>query len=284
MSLTNPQKEGTQFLLFFIFAISLMVVDHYSQLLSNFRNTVLTVMEPVEKIASWPINSYHYFQQDFETIDSLKKANQKLATENLLLKAKQQQFSHLTLEVKRLNELLGTASQLDSLEVKVANITHYQATPYSHTYTLNKGALDGVKINQSVIDSFGLLGLITQLTPTSSKVQLISDTDIKVPVRIQRTGQRGVTIGIDKNTLSLQFIANTSSVKVGDLIETSGLGGIYPKGYPVATITKITTLKDQPYFAILAKPVARIGKTEKVLILSDKVEINPKDTPNLEQK
>ncbi len=250
-----------------------MVSDHYSHALSSVRNLLLTAIEPIEKLATLPITAYHFFQQDYETIEDLKQANQRLATENLLLKAEQQQLPQLRLEITRLNQLLNTASQLERSKIQIANISHYNLSPYSQTFMLDKGYLDKVDPNQCVIDSHGLIGLITQVTPTSAKVQLITDADIAIPVRIQRTGQRGIAKGSHFNELSVQFIAKSSSVNIGDLIVTSGLGSVYPKGYPVARVTSVTKPKDQPYLEIKARPVAKIGQADKVLILSNDIKI-----------
>lgn len=249
-----------------------MVMDHYTHLLANFRTLLLTTIDPIERTATLPLSAYQYFQQDFKTVEELKKQNQQLATENLLLKARQQQLEKLQFEVSRLNQLLGTASQMSSTDMQIANVNFYNLTPISQFFSIDKGSLDNIKIHQTVIDSKGLIGQVTDVTPASARVQLITDPDIQVPVRIQRTGQRGILTGLGQSQLSLQFIPNTSSIKTDDLIETSGLGGIYPKGYPVATVSSISTLKDQPYYEIMADPVADINLAEKVLILSPSVD------------
>lgn len=244
-----------------------MVMDHYSHLLSNFRSLLLTAIDPIERAAALPVDAYQWMQQDFTSINQLEKRNKQLETENLLLKAKQQQLTKLQLEVDRLNRLLGTASQQADSDIQIANVNFYSNSPFSQFYTLNKGGLDDVTINQTVIDAKGLIGQITSTTPTTSRVQLITDPDIQVPVRIQRTGQRGILTGLGNDQLSLMFIPNSSSVKEGDLLETSGLGQIYPEGYPVATIDKISILKDQPYYEISTLPVADLNRSQKVLIL-----------------
>ena len=245
-----------------------MLVDHYSSILFNTRMAIISIIEPLEKISSLPSEYYTYLQQDFTSIESLKKENQDLETELFLLKAKQQKFNQLELEIVKLNNLLGKASQLSELDVQIANIIYYKLTPYSQSITLNKGSRDNVSIKQPVIDAYGLLGIITQTTSSTAKVKLITDADIQVPVKIQRTGQRGILKGIGQNKLYLQFISNSSSVKVGDLIETSGLANTYPKGQPIAKVVEIKTLKDHPYLQILTEPLAKISQAEKVLILS----------------
>lgn len=259
-----------------------MVMDHYSHLLTNFRAILLTTIDPIERAATIPINTYQYFQQDFKTVEELKKRNQQLSTENLLLKARQQQLDKLQHEVSRLNLLLGTASQMSSSDVQIASVEYYNLSPLSQFFTLDKGSLDGVKLHEAVIDAKGLIGQITAITPASCRVQLITDSDIQIPVRIQRTGQRGILSGRGQSQLSLQFIPNTSSIKIGDTIETSGLGNVYPNGYPVATIVSVKPLKDQPYYQIMAEPIADISLADKVLILSP--QSNPKIDVHIDTK
>lgn len=246
-----------------------MVMDHYSHLLSNFRSLLLTTLEPIERTASLPLEAYKWMQQDFTTISQLKIQNQQLQTENLLLKAQQQQLTKLKLELDRLNKLLGTASQLSSNgNIQIAAVNAYSMNPFSQHYTLNKGSLDKIKQGQTVIDAAGLVGQITSVTPFSSRVLLITDPEIQVPVRVQRTGQRGTLTGLGNDQLSLMFVPNSSSIKQGDLLETSGLGGVYPEGYPVAVVDKINFLKDQPYYEISALSVSDLSRVQKVLILS----------------
>jgi rod shape-determining protein MreC len=248
-----------------------MMIDNSSSIFVNFRSLLITTLEPIEKLASLPVNSYKYFQQDFTSIASLKKINSELKSELFFLKAKQQRLNHFEMEVARLNKLLRKASQLNKYKVKLANISHYNISVYSHFVSINKGYSDGVEKNQAVIDAYGLLGIVTQTTPSTAKVQLITDTEIQVPVRIQRTGQRGIIKGFSKDLLYLQFISNSSSVELGDIIETSGLANTYPKGYPVAKISQIKTLKDQPYFSIFATPIAKVYQAENILIISKKL-------------
>jgi len=247
-----------------------MVSDHYTNALSNFRNLLTATIEPVERIAALPLDVYLWIQQDYTHSNQLSTENHRLKTENLLLKAQQQQMKKLQLEVERLNKLLGTASQFKSTEVQIASVIAYSQTPFAQYVILNKGSLDGISINQSVIDAKGLIGQITSITPTSCRAQLITDPEIQVPVRIQRTGQRGILNGIGHEQLSLLFIPSSSSIKIGDTLETSGLGEVFPEGRPAATISQIETMSGEPYYKISAEPIADLTRSQKVLILSRK--------------
>lgn len=256
------------FVVAFTLAIALMAADHYGQLMGSFRSLLLTTINPIERIASLPKHFYQIATTDFTNINALELENQQLKTELLLVKAKQQQFSNLQLEVERLESLLGTAGKINTQSLQIATVTYYSNNPLSQYLTLDKGQLKQVSVQQTVIDSKGIMGQIISTTPTSSRVLLITDPDHQIPVRIQRTGQRGILSGTGHDTTQLGFIPKNSLVKEGDLLESSGLGGVFPSGYPVAVITQIDNKGGSPYLKITASPVASLYQSHKTLILS----------------
>lgn len=268
MNTTSPQQEGAQFIVIFILSIALMVTDHYSQVMSSVRNVLLTALDPVERAATAPKEIYEWVSQDFSTLNQLSADKNRLETENLLLRAELQQLNKLKIDVAQLNRLLGTASKVPQNTSKIASVIGYSNSPISHFCTLNEGALAGLDINLPVIDSSGIMGKIISITPASSRVLLITDPDSQIPVRIQRTGQRGVLTGTGTEKLLLQFIPNSSSILIGDIIETTGLGDLYPEGYPVASVSSLNKRKDQPYYEIQADAMAQLNISTKVLILT----------------
>ncbi|WP_238696326.1 rod shape-determining protein MreC [Thiomicrorhabdus sediminis] len=274
----SAQQEGLQFTLAFILAIALMAADHYGQIMGNVRNVLLTTLSPIEKMATVPQDIYKLVTTDFSSIDALKRENQQLKTELLLIKAKQLQMINLELQVQRLEALLGTTGKITNQNVQIASAIFYSKNPLSQFITLNKGRLDGVKQQQTVIDADGIIGQIVQITPVTARVLLLTDPDHQIPVRIQRTGQRGILAGTGHDTAQLNFIPVNSEIKVGDMLESSGLGGIFPAGYPVAKITSIETLGDNPYFQVSAVPVAKINQSDKVLIVSQEEMQDWRDT------
>lgn len=257
-----------QFIIAFVLAIGLMAADHYGQILDNVRSVLLTTLTPVESVATLPKHVYKLVTTDFTSINSLEIENQQLKTEVLLLKAKQQQLTNLQLQVERLESLLGTTGKITNQTVQIATVTFYSSNPLSQFLTLNKGSLDHVKKHQTVIDSQGIVGQIIQTTPNTSRVLLITDPDHQIPVRIQRTGQRGILNGTGHDNVQLNFIPVNSEVRSGDIIESSGLGGVFPSGYPVAKVSQIAMQGDKPYLNISATPIARLNQSHKVLIIS----------------
>ena len=251
-----------------------MAADHYGQLTGSLRSALLTVITPVEHVAALPKALYVRATTDFTNINALEFENKQLKTELLLIRAKQQQFANLKLEVKRLESLLGTTGKMTSQSVQIANVTFYSNNPLTQFLTVDKGAIEGVKQQYTVIDSKGVMGQIVQTTATSSRVLLITDPEHQIPVRIQRTAQRGILRGTGYDDTELRFIPRNSEVKLGDILESSGLGGVFPSGYPVAVITKIEDSGDNPYLEITADPIAQLYQSHKVLIVSEK-EIEP---------
>ncbi|MDG6777503.1 rod shape-determining protein MreC [Thiomicrorhabdus sp. zzn3] len=268
LNATSPQQDGLQFVIAFILAIALMAADYYGQLMGSVRSALLTTLSPIEQAATFPKQVYDLVTTDFTSMDELKLENQKLKTEILLLKAKTQQLANMELEIQRLEGLLGTTGKMNDRKVQIATVNFFSSNPLSQFLTLNKGQLDEVKAGQVVIDEQGIMGQIIHTTPTTSRLLLITDPDHQIPVRIQRTGQRGILNGTGYDSLSLQFIPQNSSVEIGDLLESSGLGEIFPAGYPVARVTKINKQEEEPYLEIIATPVAQLRQAHKVLIIS----------------
>jgi len=277
LNATSPQQDGLQFIIAFVLAIALMAADHYGQILGNVRSALLTTLNPIEQVASFPKQLYTLIHFDFASTDELKLENRKLKTEILLLKAKMQQHTNMELEISRLEGLLGTTGKMNSQRVQIATVEFFSSNPLSQFLTLNKGSLDKVGERQVVIDEQGIMGQIINSTPTTSRVLLITDPDHQMPVRIQRTGQRGILAGTGHDAVSLAFIPKDSAVEVGDLIESSGLGKVFPAGYPVARISKINSLDSEPYLEIIATPVAQLREAQRVLVLSNEKEVTKHD-------
>lgn len=238
------------------------------------RNLLITTLEPLERLAGLPTHLHQRYITNSVDLASLENENNKLLTENLMLKAKLQRFNSLEMEVQRLQRLLGTTGRMDMPSMKVANVVHFSTHPLSQFLTVNKGLIDNVQEGQPVIDAHGVLGQIVNTALTSSRVLLITDPDHQLPVRIQRSGQRGILTGAGNNLTSLEFIPLSSAVEIGDILMSSGLGGTFPAGYPVAEITDVKEVPGQPYLHIDAKPIANLHSSYEVLILSAQQDLN----------
>jgi rod shape-determining protein MreC len=140
--------------------------------------------------------------------------------------------------------------------------------PYRHRVMLNHGSNDGVYKGQAVLDARGIFGQITRLGPRSAEALLITDAEHATPVRINRTGMRTIAVGTgDFKKLNLPFITGDADLQVGDLLVTSGLGGIYPAGYPVAQVSKVERDPNATFAMVEAQPLAQMDGARELLLI-----------------
>jgi len=128
-----------------------------------------------------------------------------------------------------------------------AEIVSVQLSSLRHRLLINRGAVNGVFKAQAVLDDRGLIGQTAHVGPWSAEVILITDPEHAVPVRIERTGLRTIAVGAgDATSLGLPYLPSNADIKSGDLLVTSGLGGVFPEGYPVARVTEVHRDAVQP--------------------------------------
>ena len=133
-------------------------------------------------------------------------------------------------------QLLELRAALPPLVKKwlVAEVIGVGSVPVRQRFIINKGTHDGVHVNQAVVDGTGVLGQVAHVGPWSAEVILITDPEHALPVLITRTGLRTIAVGSgNPHELLLSYLAVNSDVKSGDLLVSSGLGGVFPAGYPV---------------------------------------------------
>ena len=150
----------------------------------------------------------------------------------------------------------------------VAELLSVDSDPFSHQVLINKGALDGVYNGQPVINDQGVVGQVLHVGSTTSRVLLITDSSHGIPVRVLRNDLRAIASGsgeLDK--LELRNLPRNTDVQVGDLLVTSGLGGRFPEGYPVATVTRSDYVEGKPFAQIEARPLVALDRLRYLLLL-----------------
>jgi rod shape-determining protein MreC len=133
---------------------------------------------------------------------------------------------------------------------------------------LNRGLVDGVYVGQALIDAQGVVGQTVRVGPFTTEALLITDADHAVPVAVNRNGVRTIAVGTgDSDRLRLPYLTNNADVEVGDLLVSSGLGGVFPAGYPVGRITEVTRRPDQSFAEVIAEPASALDRDREVLLL-----------------
>ena len=283
-------KGGIPRLFFFVLvvlAILFMVSDLNSFRTREARSVLSLVMTPVQWLVDLPSRVADDLSDVLVSRRSLVKDNIQLRSEVILLDEQVQQMSALTTENLRLRELLSGRQRIKN-DVQLAELIGVNPDPFQHQIILGKGQEDGVFLGQPVLDARGVLGQVVDVSHYTCRVMLITDARHALPVEINRNGFRAIALG--KGTLDeleLEHVPDTADVRVGDLLVSSGLGGRFPYGYPVAKVTSVVRDPGRPFSIVKAEPAARLDKSRHLLLVEPVSENREEPVPKpviLEEK
>ncbi len=245
----------------------MMSADHRTNMLDNVRSLFGLLIYPLQTIASIPTDTGLWLEGQMDTRQSLIAENEERRTENLLLKAQLQKFTSLQAENIRLRSLLKSSRKLSD-QMLIAETVAVDLDPYKRQIVINKGLFNNVYSGQPILDAYGIMGqVINPGIPTSTAI-LITDPSHAIPVQINRNGLRTVLYGTGAaNYLEVQNLPNNADIEIGDLLITSGLGGRFPEGYPVARVVNIKRDPGQPFAQIIAEASAHLEQSREVLLV-----------------
>ena len=250
----------------------MMVVDINSRLLDPVRSTLATIVSPIYVIAETPYSVAQSAGETFATRAALKQENEVLRRRLLELAPVSQQVLTLTEENARLRELLGSRRRLGA-DVLVAELVGIVPSPNTLQVEIDKGANAKVTVGQAVIDADGLFGQVVEVAAATSRVMLVADASHAVPVEVNRNDFRSIAAGTGKlDELELEYVPITADIQEGDLLVSSGLGGHFPRGYPVGVVTKVVADPKVPYAQVKARPLAALDRSRHVLVVFPKEE------------
>lgn len=264
----SGEVTGTLWLLaYLLVSLALIVLDYRGGWLSHTRSEITAFIEPLRALAGLPGQAMQRVYDDAGTLTQLSAENRRLRNELLVQQARMARMNTVLADNTRLRAMFGMA-QRGRLDVQLAPILDIDLDPTRQRLVLSAGTRDGVRVGQSVIDAGGLVGQITRVGPLQSDVLLLTDPDHAVPVAIARNGVRLVAYGTGQSSqLSLSSIPLSSDVKVGDLVVTSGLGGRFPPGFPVGTITELRPDESRAFLLGDLRPAAQLDRGRDVLLL-----------------
>lgn len=254
-------------LLAVVFSLALMIVDHRQQHLESVRSILSTVTYPLQYAANLPLAAGYWASEAFATRTRLQEENRELHRENLLLQGRQQKLAALEAENMRLRDLLDSSFKIGD-RVLIAELVAVDMDPYRQLVLLNKGSSSGIYKGQPVLHANAVMGQVVHVNRFTASVLMITDASHALPIQVNRNGLRTVAIGTGRiNELELPNLPNNADIEVGDLLVTSGLGGRFPSGYPVATVTSIRREPGEPFALIKAQPSAHLERAREALLV-----------------
>jgi rod shape-determining protein MreC len=279
---SNEPSMPNRLALALVLSIALILFDHKFDGFGTTRVYLNSLVSPLQYLANLPGQLLNASASRLVSHDRLFNDNAKLTHDALVINGQLQRLTFLQEENNRLRSLLNTPVQ-DHTRKIVAELMAVDNNPYSHQIVIDKGAIHGVFEGQPDLDNNGIVGQIMQVSSTNSRVLLIADVTHAIPVRVARNNVRLIVSGSGGLTeLLIQHVAHSSDLKVGDVLLSSGLGNVFPEGYPVATISSIIRDESRPFSQIRAKPIAQLDRLKYLLLLWSQRTAD--QLPNLEQE
>lgn len=255
-----------------VLSIGAMIIDTKVENFATARTYLNSMVSPLQYIANLPGAMLSWSADRFSSRQQLLKDNEELTNQVTLMSEQLQRFRILEQENKNLRQLLD-APVRDSMHKMITELMAVDTNPYSHQIVINKGAIDGVFVGQSVLDDSGIVGQISEVGTTNSRVLLISDVTHAIPIRIERNNVRFIAVGDGSlDAMQLQHVPHSADIEIGDVIVSSGLGEVFPEGYPVGKISNIVRNESRPFAEVTATPLAKLDRIKYLLLLW------PKDT------
>ena len=232
------------------------------------------VFTPIEsKINQWILNPVSDFFSYVSNMNEFKEENERLKKENQELSAKVKDISEYIAENDRLKKLLEIDNELTEYETVAAKVAAYEPDNWFSYITIDKRTSSGIKKSDPVITSQGLLGQVTDVGKNWAKVSTIINSESSVGVRIVRNGEIGILEGDIKlsksNKSKLAYLVSSASIIPGDILETSGLGGIYPPGLMVGKITEMQKNNIGQLDYAIVEPFTDFNNLYEVIVITE---------------
>ncbi|GDX84015.1 cell shape-determining protein MreC [Methylococcaceae bacterium] len=250
-----------------IASIVLLITEYRSERLMPVRATLSIATDSLKYLVDLPISVFENASEALNSYSTLKTENTDLRQKQLIHKTQLLKFEALEKENIRLRALLENSFKLGE-QVLIAELLSINLVPYEHIVVVNKGTRFGVHPRQPVLDENGVVGQVFRALPFTSEIMLITDPNHAIPVQVNRNGLLTIAVGSGiLNQLNLPYLPNNSDIQAGDLLVTSGLGGTFPAGYPVAVVDNFPQTSNKSITHITATPKAMLDRNRELLIV-----------------
>lgn len=253
--------------MFVVVSLILMTVDHRQHHLESVRAVLSLAVSPLQYLLGLPIGAGHWLGDALTSRESMQEENAQLRSQQLLQSARLQKMAALEAENSRLRALLDSSFKVGE-RVLVAELLEVDFDPFSQEIVINKGSHHGVVDGQPIVDAEGVMGQVVHVAPFTSAAMLITDPSHAIPVAVNRNGLRAIAMGTGSaDRLDIPHLPLNADIQEGDLLVTSGLGGRFPPGYPVAVVEKVARNSGQSFAEVTARPTAHLEQSREVLLV-----------------
>lgn len=269
----NTQKQSTGIRpLIVLCLVSLLLLTFYIREgdegpIHTLRSGVSVVTTPVRVAGSLVATPFNALGNVVGNLTASQETLSDLKQQNAELTAQVAQLSEAKKTAERLESLVGLQSTYN-LTSTAARIIGTSSDAWSRTVTIDKGTASGFSLGMAVCNSGGVIGQIVEVSATTSTVQLANDEGSGISAMIQSTRAQGMLQGQADGTLRLSYVSTDADVAVGDIVITSGIGGVFPKGLPLGTVTSVEKSDNDVYYTIVVRAQSTAENNEEVLVIT----------------
>jgi rod shape-determining protein MreC len=264
---SRDPAPGPRFVFFAVLCVVLMYYDQRDSWSTKVRYALQAAVYPIQVVVGSPRKLWRATSEFFTSRDELRAQNAALLARDQQLSIAAMRNAALEQENARLRGLNEALPPLVTKHV-LADVVSADMGRLRHRLVVDQGDRAGVFRSQAAIDAGGLVGQTVRVGPLSAELMLITDPEHAVPVEVVRNGLRTIAVGTGSTEeLQLPFLPINSDVKEGDLLVTSGLGGVFPSGIPVGTVIEFARDPDQILARARASTAATLEQDRQVLLL-----------------
>lgn len=230
-----------------------------------FERAVLTLTAPFQTVIDDVADGVSGWWQHYLWLVETEERNDQLEQENRQLRSALQQVDEFRLQNERLRKLLAFVDDVDRPALP-AQVIGEDVSSWARTVTIDKGLRAGLRVGLPVVAAEGVVGRIIKAAPNSSRVLLVTDASSAIAALVQRTRTRGVARGRGAE-MSLDYALRDADIERDDLLVTSGMGGVFPKGLPLGRISLVERDQYGLFQRVEVAPAVDFSHLEEVLVV-----------------
>jgi len=275
----GPSAEVRLFVLGMV-ALALIITDVNTRVLEPARKVLATALYPVQRVVMAPRDGVQTVYEWINAANLIRSENEALQRQRIELSQVATHAAQLAAENEQLRRLLGVSGTTSQPAV-VVEVLYEPPGSFHQRLVFNKGSRDGLAAGMPVIDEGGVVGQIVRVTPMTAEAALVTDKEISIPVQILRNGLRLIAFGSDSpSSMEVRYLAANADIVEGDTIVTSGVGGLFPAGLPVAEVTSVERDTASGFARAVVQPLAHPERYRHFLVLQ--VDVTDLDEPQPE--
>ncbi|MCP4003541.1 MAG: rod shape-determining protein MreC [bacterium] len=237
---------------------------------------VLGITLPLERMVTLPVREVRAVWRDYLALVAVRQANERLLDRLARLEEENLQYREAILSSVRFQKLAGFRAQRD-VPMVPANVVHQDHSSWFQSVIIDQGSVAGIRPGMPVITDSGVVGLVSGTTPSAAKVLLVVDPQSRVDAYVERSRARGSVRGGTDRACEFDYVLRDDDVQEGDLLLTSGLGAVYPKGLAVGYISEVEHKRFGLFQVARLKPAVDFSRLEEVYVILEQRTLPPSE-------